>query len=87
MEEFMNEALRLAKLAEKHGEVPIGAIVEKNGKIISRGYNQREKSKMHFCTQKLLQSKRLAKSFTLGVLTVAHFMSHLNLAQCVRARF
>lgn len=43
MEEFMNEALRLAKLAEKHGEVPIGAIVEKDGKIISRGYNQREK--------------------------------------------
>ena len=43
MEEFMNDALRLARLAEKHGEVPIGAVVVKDGKIISRGYNQREK--------------------------------------------
>lgn len=43
MEEFINDALRLARLAEKHGEVPIGAVVVKDGKIISRGYNQREK--------------------------------------------
>lgn len=43
MEEFMNEALRLARVAEKHGEVPIGAVVAKDGKIIARGYNRREK--------------------------------------------
>lgn len=42
-EEFMEEALRLARVAQKHGEVPIGAVVAKDGKIISRGYNRREK--------------------------------------------
>ena len=43
MEEFIDEALKLARIAEKHGEVPIGAVVVKDGRIISRGYNQREK--------------------------------------------
>ncbi|MGN1162794.1 MAG: nucleoside deaminase [Christensenellales bacterium] len=43
MEEFMNEALRLARLAGKRGEVPIGAVVTKGEKIIARGYNCREK--------------------------------------------
>lgn len=45
MNEFMKEALKQAKLAEKKGEVPIGAVVVKDGKIIARGHNNREKSK------------------------------------------
>lgn len=40
---FMDEALRLARIAGRRGEVPIGAVVEKDGKIIARGYNCREK--------------------------------------------
>ena len=40
---FMGKALLLAKKAGKKGEVPIGAIVVKNGKIISKAYNCREK--------------------------------------------
>ena len=40
-EEFMHEALRLAQKAKKKGEVPIGAVVVLNGKIIGRGYNLR----------------------------------------------
>jgi tRNA(adenine34) deaminase len=39
---FMSKAIELAKKAAKRGEVPIGAIVVKNGKIISQGYNIRE---------------------------------------------
>ena len=42
-EEFMREALRLAEKAKKKGEVPIGAVVVLNGKIIGRGYNLRTK--------------------------------------------
>ncbi len=38
----MNEALRLAAFAATIGEVPVGAIVVKDGKIIGRGYNRRE---------------------------------------------
>ena len=42
-EEFMLNALKEAEKAKKKNEVPIGAIVVKDGKIISAGYNQREK--------------------------------------------
>src|SRR3954463_58778 len=38
----MREALRLAEKAARHDEVPIGAIIVRNGKIIARAYNQVE---------------------------------------------
>ena len=41
-ENFMREAMRLAMKARAVGEVPIGAIVAREGKIVSRGYNQVE---------------------------------------------
>jgi len=36
----MQEALRLARQAEVAGEVPVGAVVVKDGVIIGRGFNQ-----------------------------------------------
>ncbi len=39
-ENFMQEALRLAVTAAAAGEVPVGAVVVKDGAIIGRGYNQ-----------------------------------------------
>ncbi len=39
---FMNLALEEAKKARDLGEVPIGAIIVKNEKIIAKGYNKRE---------------------------------------------
>ena len=42
---FMNAALLLAKEAAKNGDVPVGAVVVKNGEIIGRGYNLREVNK------------------------------------------
>jgi tRNA(adenine34) deaminase len=41
-EYFMDEALKLARQAAAIGEVPIGAVVVKDGQIIGRGYNRRE---------------------------------------------
>lgn len=41
-EKYMKEALREAKKAEQLGEVPIGAVVVKDGQIVGRGYNRRE---------------------------------------------
>jgi tRNA(adenine34) deaminase len=38
----MKEALKLAKRAASEDEVPVGAIVVKDGTIIGRGYNRRE---------------------------------------------
>ena len=42
----MREALRLAKKAKELGEVPIGAVVVSEGKIVGRGYNLRTKLQM-----------------------------------------
>ena len=39
---FMRDALRLAEKARVSEEVPVGAVVVKEGKVISRGYNQVE---------------------------------------------
>lgn len=41
-EMWMSEAIRLAEIAYKKEEIPVGSIVVKNNKIIGRGYNQRE---------------------------------------------
>ena len=42
----MREALRLAYKAKKKGEVPIGAVVVLNDKIVGRGYNLRTRLQM-----------------------------------------
>lgn len=43
MNKFMDEAYIEAEKAKRHDEVPIGAVVVRDGKIISRGRNMREK--------------------------------------------
>jgi tRNA(adenine34) deaminase len=45
MKKYMLEALEEAKKAYDLGEVPIGAIVEKDGEIIGRGHNLTETAK------------------------------------------
>mgnify|MGYP001028121719 FL=1 len=40
-EKYMREAIRQAKKALVLGEVPIGCVIEYQGKIIGRGYNRR----------------------------------------------
>jgi tRNA(adenine34) deaminase len=42
---FMNEALKEAKKAYDKGECPIGAVIVKDGVIVSRGYNEKELKK------------------------------------------
>lgn len=41
-ENFMRQALIEAEKAKDIGEVPIGAVIVRDGKIIARGHNQRE---------------------------------------------
>ena len=42
---FMKAALKEAEKAASEGEVPIGCVIVKDGKIIARGRNAREKKK------------------------------------------
>ena len=43
--ELMREALREAELAAALGEVPVGAVVARDGKIVARAHNLRESGK------------------------------------------
>ncbi len=43
-ERFMAEALGLAEAAARLGEVPVGAVVIHEGRVIGRGYNLRRQS-------------------------------------------
>ena len=40
-EKFMNEALKEARKAYEKLEIPVGAVIVKNGKIISKAHNQK----------------------------------------------
>ena len=42
---YMQEALKLAKIAVDEGEVPVGAVVVCDGEIVGRGRNRRETDK------------------------------------------
>lgn len=44
-EGFMREALSLATKAAEAGEVPVGAVVVREGAVIGRGYNKKEMKK------------------------------------------
>lgn len=44
MKDFMNEAIKEALKAEQQDEIPIGAVIVIDDKIVSRGHNTREKS-------------------------------------------
>ena len=44
-EMYMTEAISLAKMAEEIDEVPVGALIVRNGEVIASAYNTRETSK------------------------------------------
>ena len=44
-EKYMKRAMELAHMAEQIDEVPVGALIVRNGEIIAEAYNTRESSK------------------------------------------
>lgn len=52
-EDFMREALRLAREAGADGEVPVGAVIVRDGVIVSSGKNRRESGKNALCHAEL----------------------------------
>ena len=48
-EKYMKAALRLAQRAAEEGEVPVGAVIVCDGKIVGRGRNRRESRKNALC--------------------------------------
>lgn len=60
-EKFMEEALKEAKKAYKKDEVPVGAVIVKDGKIISRAHNLRESKNMATAHAEILAIEKASK--------------------------
>lgn len=59
--EFMQTALELAHKAYKKDEVPIGAVIVKNNKVIAKAYNKRENSGDATAHAEILAIKKACK--------------------------
>ena len=53
-EKFMKEALKEALKAKNKNEVPVGAVIVFNDKIIARGHNKRETKKNSLCHAEII---------------------------------
>ncbi len=58
---WMQQAILRAKKAEKLGEVPVGAVVVQDGKLIAGGYNRRETNRDALCHAELIALHRACK--------------------------
>ncbi len=61
-EKYMREALKQAKRAADHGEVPIGCVIVRDGKIIARGYNRRNTDKNTLSHAEITAINRASKA-------------------------
>ena len=51
--DFMAQALALAREAAAEGEVPVGCVIVRNGEVVGRGRNRREKARSALCHAEL----------------------------------
>lgn len=68
LEFYMGEALAEAKKAADHGDIPVGAVIVRNGQIIARGHNQREEKQsvlLHAEIVAIAEACRLLSSWRL----------------------
>lgn len=60
-EKYMREALKEARKAYTKLEVPVGAIIVRNNKIIARAYNKRERDKIATSHAEILAIKKACR--------------------------
>ena len=68
-EEFMKEALKEARKAYEKEEVPVGAVIVKDGKIIARAHNLKEKKNSSICHAEILALQKACKKLNAWRLT------------------
>ena len=79
-EKFMKEALKEAKKAYNKGEVPVGAVIVLDGKIIARGYNKRETKKNSLCHAEIIAINKACKN--LGNFRLEECEMYVTLEPC-----
>ena len=60
-EKYMKQAIRLAGKAAELGEVPIGCVIEYQGKVIGRGYNRRTTDRSTLAHAEIIAIKKACK--------------------------
>lgn len=61
-EKHMRQAMKLARKAAELGEVPIGCVIEYQGKIIGRGYNRRKTDKNTLAHAEIIAIRKACKN-------------------------
>ena len=72
-EDYMREALSLAREATQEGEVPVGCVIVKDGEIIGRGRNRREelqRTSSHAEMEAIAQANERLRSWRLDGCTL-----------------
>lgn len=77
---FMKKALKEAQKAYDIGEIPIGAVIVKDDKVISRGYNKREKDNMATSHAEMLAIEKACKK--LGSWRLSDCTLYVTLEPC-----
>ena len=60
---FMKEALKRAKKGLAQGEVPVGAVIVHEGRVVSSGYNRRTKTQTAIAHAEMYAIDRACKKF------------------------
>ena len=79
-EYFMNEALKEAKKAYKKEEVPVGAVIVKDNKIIAKGHNLKEVKKNAIKHAEIVAIERACKK--LGTWRLTNCELYVTLEPC-----
>ena len=80
-EEFMKEALKEAKKAYKKEEIPVGAIVVKDGKIIARAHNLKESKNSSISHAEILAIEKANKK--IGAWRLENCEMYITLEPCM----
>lgn len=59
-QDYMKRAIELAQLAGDAGDVPVGALIVRNGEVLAEAFNEKESLKVPSCHAEILAIERAA---------------------------
>ncbi len=78
--DFMAMAVAQATLAARKGEVPVGCVIVRNGKVIAKGYNKREQRRNSLWHAEMVAINRACRKLRAWRLTDCEM--YVTLAPC-----